>query len=78
VAIRLLFLSGLLRLDHDGRISFNPGTATSDYSLALASPAFDRLAGQFDLAVYGRRAVASGDLAASRRDWGEVLTRARV
>jgi hypothetical protein len=77
-AIRLLFVSGLLRLDHEGRLSFNPGTPTSDYSLALASPAFDRLAGQFDLVVYGRRAVASGDLAASRRDWGEVLTRARV
>jgi hypothetical protein len=77
-AVRLLFVSGLLRLDHEGRISFNPGTPTSDYSLALASPAFDRLSGQFDLVVYGRRATSSDDLHTSRQDWQQLLAGVRV
>ncbi len=72
-AVRLRFLAGLARADRQGLIRFAPGLTTHEVSEALRSPAFDRLAAQFDEIVYGGREAGPDDDAAARRDWAEVL-----
>ncbi len=72
-AVRLRFLAGLLRADREGLIRFAPGLTTHEVASALDSPAFDRLAAQFDEIVYGGRPAGPEDDAASRRGWAEVL-----
>lgn len=72
-AIRLRFVAGLLRLDTDGRIRFSPGTPNGVFSQHLGSPTFDRLAHQFDAAVYGRVPTGETDHSECLRLWGELL-----
>lgn len=72
-AVRLRFLSGLLRLDQMGVIRFAPGLTTHEVAETLDSPTFDRLAAGFDAVVYGGRPAGADDDARARRDWAELL-----
>ncbi len=72
-AIRLRFVAGLLRLDTEGRLRFAPGIPNGVYSHHLASPAFDRLAHQFDEAIYGKVVVSDADHRECLRLWVELV-----
>lgn len=71
--IRLRFVAGLLRLDALGVIEFYPGLSNGSISTMVDSAQFDRLAEQFDAAVYGRHPVSATDADAAMAGWLEVV-----
>lgn len=75
-ALRLRFRAGLLRLHSNGAIRLRPSMPTGEVARSLRSPAFDRLAADFDAVAYGGRRPEESDLEATRRRWSEVIREA--
>jgi hypothetical protein len=74
-ALRLRFAAGLIRLDRNRAIQFNPSLTTGDVSRLLGSKDFDRVAVIFDEVVYGKRRATPTDVSEAREHWDRVLAR---
>lgn len=72
-AVRLTFVSGLLRLDKSHRIDFRAGLTTGEIGQALRSPIFDALMYTFDEVAYGRRRASGDEYASAVMRWQELL-----
>jgi hypothetical protein len=75
LALRLRFRAGLLRLALAEAI---PGGERTNGELRpiLDQEAFDRLAAELDVVVYGGRSASAEDVEAARQDWQAVLEKA--
>lgn len=72
-AVRLRFQAGLLRLDRARVIEWHPSLTSAEIRRRLRSPAFARLARNFDEIVYGGRDPRAEDVAGARRGWAELI-----
>lgn len=77
-ALRFRFLSGLLRLDLSGRISFRPGLTTGEIAGTLSDERFDHLVDVFNDVAYGGRHADEASYRTSVDTWTRLLSTERV
>lgn len=78
MAVRMLFLAGLLRLDLTGRITFRPGLTTGEIADKLDDRLFDQLVDDFNDVVYGGREASGDHYQAALEGWDRVVYRSEV
>lgn len=76
LALRLRFRAGLLRLGRARVVPLRPSLTSGEVRRTLQLEEFDRLAGDFDEVVYGRRPARADDVEAARTSWPRVLEQA--
>jgi hypothetical protein len=74
-AVRLRFRAGLLRLDEQDLIRFEPGLTSAEIEALLQSPIFESLADRFDQIVYGHQTATADDYETATEGWAALLAR---
>lgn len=74
-AVRHLFVAGLLRLDEQGKITYDVSTPTSSLRRTLTDDIFEALAADFERVTYSDVLATGRDVESAQHDWSILLER---